>query len=135
MINIQTCIFINGIFDIYNVMIHYFFGISFYSFCFPNGVTKDYLYFAGLYGVIRIYESIHDNKREYVLTYTSYLMEYIYYYQTHFFTTINLTIIMLCLNYKRNIAKYDYINTLFLLVLLVSTGNAQLLLRQILSIV
>ena len=62
-------------------------------------------------------------------------MEYIYYYQTHFLTTVNLTIIILCLNYKRNIAKYDYINTWFLLVLLVSTGNAQLLLRQILSIV
>ena len=78
MFNLQTWIFINGIFDVYNVMLHNFLGFSIYSFCFPNGVTYDYLYFSGLYGLVRIYESIYDRKKEYALTYITYLMEYVY---------------------------------------------------------
>tara|TARA_Y100000389_G_scaffold138033_1_gene135717 strand:+ start:3400 stop:3720 length:321 start_codon:yes stop_codon:yes gene_type:complete len=68
---VYSFIFINGIFDILMALSHKFFGWSWWS---QYGVSDDYIYFALLYGFMRILQQNHG------IVSLSYLIEALYFY-------------------------------------------------------
>ena len=68
---VYSFIFINGVFDILMALSHKFFGWSWWS---QYDVSDDYIYFALLYGFIRILQQNH------AIVSLSYLIEALYFY-------------------------------------------------------
>jgi len=90
---LKKFIFINGIFDLLMVFLHLTINWSWWS---QFNIKTDYLYFAFLYGYIRVFENNNLN-----LIFISYLIETIYYINNYMFCTaylcnfINLLILLL----------------------------------------
>ena len=91
---ITNFVILNGLLDILNILLHIIFGISWYNFVLSD-ITKDFLYFVTLYGIIRLYEGVLG--KSLYLSITTYLMEVIYFYEIDTKTSMVCLIISLLL--------------------------------------
>ena len=90
---LDNFIFYNGILDLINVFLYYNLNYCWYNIIIDD-LNREYLYFAFLYGTIRIYESL--DKRKYYLTLITYISEISYYYEINIETSIACSIISVC---------------------------------------
>lgn len=92
--SLNNFIFYNGILDLLNVFFYWNFNFCVYNFIIED-LNNEYLYFAFLYGSIRIFESM--NEKKYFLTNITYISEMIYYNDKNILISIACSVISFCI--------------------------------------
>lgn len=94
---IQIFLFVNGFLDVCNVLSHFLFNISWYSCVFNEDVPTNYLIYAFIYGLLRLYDCVFNDR--YILSILTYLFEVIYFYNHHNLTSFICFCILVILLY------------------------------------